>query len=334
MQNRFFKLKVNAWGLLSAAGTLICIITICGFLGRFNWLLDETSHFRVQYAALLLILAVAYAVGRKFKLGLVFICFALVNASVVLPYCFTGRNVGHFANSTKFRIVLINVHTENQRYALVETFIRQNAPDVLVLEEVNDLWMQHLGPLHDFLPYSCEQSQSDNFGIALFSKLPLTNALIRSFGAAGVPSVSAEVEICGRRVLLIGTHPLPPGSAANTHLRDEQLAAVAEFVMARQMPTILVGDLNTTPWSSSFREFQHKSRLADSARGFGYQPTWPTMLLPMLIPLDHCLVSSELQIINRRRGVNVGSDHFPLVVEIGIPRPANPQLDSQQPATP
>lgn len=323
MPSQFFKLKMSPWGLLSVAGALVCILTICGFFGRFYWLLDETVHFRAQYAVLLLAVAVAYVVARKFKPALVFVCFAIVNAAVVLPYCLAGRGVVGPVDS-KIRVVLINVHTENRQYNLVENFIRQSNPDMLVLEEVNDLWIQHLAGLRDSLPYSRVEPQSDNFGIALFSKLPLTNVEIHTFGPAGVPSVSAEVEIGGRRVVLVGTHPLPPGNADTTRQRDEQLADVAQFALGRQNSMIVVGDLNTTPWSDSFRKFLKKSGLTDSVRGFGYQPTWPAGLPPMLIPLDHCLVSPDLQIISRRRGVDVGSDHYPLVVEIGIPRPARP----------
>jgi endonuclease/exonuclease/phosphatase (EEP) superfamily protein YafD len=318
MKSRFFKFELDAWGLWSAAGTLLCTFTMCGFLGRLFWLLDETAHFRVQYCLLLLALALIHFAGRKFKPALIFIGFAMINVVVVVPYCFAGRTVAPITNS-KIRIILINVHTENQRYDLVEKYIRQNDPDVVVLEEVNDLWMGHLQGLQGSLAYSCAQPQSDNFGIALFSKVYLANAQMRTFGSAEVPSVSAEIEIGGKRILLIGTHPLPPSSADTTHLRDEQLVAVAQFVSARQMPTIVVGDLNTTPWADSFRRFLKESKLTDSIHGFGYQPTWPTMLPPMLIPLDHCLVSSNLYVVERKRGPNVGSDHYPILVEVGIP---------------
>lgn len=300
-------------------GALTCVSAVCGFLGNFYWILDLTSHFRVQYVTVLITLAVVFAVGRKFKPTLVFVCFAIVNLAVVLPYCLTGRNVVRPADS-KIRVVLINVHTENQQYHLVENFVQQSNPDVLLLEEVDDSWMRRLEGLRDLLPYFYSEPRSDNFGIALFSKLPLTNAGIHYLGDAEVPSVSAEIEIGGRHVLFVGTHPLPPGSTDNTRLRNEQLAAVAGFVLDQQNSVILAGDLNTTPWSGSFRKFLKKSKLTDSARGFGYQPTWPAGLLPLLIPLDHCLISSDLRVISRKRGAYVGSDHFPLVVEIGIPR--------------
>jgi endonuclease/exonuclease/phosphatase (EEP) superfamily protein YafD len=39
------------------------------------------------------------------------------------------------------------------------------------------------------------------------------------------------------------------------------------------------------------------------------------------IPLDHCLVSPELAVVDRRRGPHVGSDHLPLLIEIQLPRP-------------
>ena len=264
-------------------------------------------------------LAAAFAVARRFKPAAVYVLCAIVNLAVVLPYCLSGRNEVPKAD-LRIRVVLINVHTENHQYGLLENFVRESRPDVLILEEVNDTWMQHLGSLHDLLPNSFSEPQADNFGIALFSKRSLTNAEIRYFGTAGVPSVCAETSIGGRRVILIGTHPLPPGSADNTRLRDDELAAVAEFALGQRESVILAGDLNTTPWSYSFRKFLKESKLTDGARGFGYQPTWPAGLLPLLIPLDHCLVSSDLRVVNYERGPYVGSDHYPLVVDIGVPR--------------
>jgi endonuclease/exonuclease/phosphatase (EEP) superfamily protein YafD len=37
------------------------------------------------------------------------------------------------------------------------------------------------------------------------------------------------------------------------------------------------------------------------------------------IPLDHCLVSSGLDVLDKRLGPQVGSDHLPVVIELQIP---------------
>jgi endonuclease/exonuclease/phosphatase (EEP) superfamily protein YafD len=305
--------------LLAAAGALACAFTVSGFLGFACWVFDETSHFRMQYALALVALAAIFAAGRRFKPSAIFAGFAIVNLAVVVPYCFLGPAVKR-SNALTIRLLQINVRTENHQYDLVKNFIRQAGPDVLIVEEVDESWIQQLESLRDILPAACSAPRDDNFGIALFSRLPLTNASIRYFGTADVPSVTAELNLEGTRVLLLGSHPLPPGSAENARLRNEQLEALAEFVAAQTGPLILVGDLNTTPWSSSFRSFVRKSRLVDSGRGFGYQTTWPAGFGFLGIQLDHCLTTRDFRVVDRKKGPVIGSDHQPLLVELQFSR--------------
>jgi endonuclease/exonuclease/phosphatase (EEP) superfamily protein YafD len=81
---------------------------------------------------------------------------------------------------------------------------------------------------------------------------------------------------------------------------------------------VLLGDLNTTSWSPHFRDLINTAGLKDSRAGFGIQPTWPAGTPPLWIPLDHCLVSPEIKVHDRRVGPNVGSDHFPVIVEFSL----------------
>jgi endonuclease/exonuclease/phosphatase (EEP) superfamily protein YafD len=56
--------------------------------------------------------------------------------------------------------------------------------------------------------------------------------------------------------------------------------------------------------------------LRDTRAGFGIQASWPTQIPPLGIPLDHCLVSPELVVLDRRLGPAVGSDHRPVILEL------------------
>lgn len=40
----------------------------------------------------------------------------------------------------------------------------------------------------------------------------------------------------------------------------------------------------------------------------------------MSIPIDHCLHSPDITVINRRVGSDVGSDHYPLIIDFSINR--------------
>ncbi|MBE0545695.1 MAG: endonuclease/exonuclease/phosphatase family protein [Verrucomicrobia bacterium] len=314
---KFFRLKVNFEGLLTAAGGLLCLLTLTAFLGRIWWGFDLTTHFRFQYLAGLLLLAIGFAIKRKLTVAGVFSVFAILNGAVVVPYCFTGRAAVPAAGQT-LRVLLLNVDTENRRYDLVENLIRECDPDLVVLLEVNHEWMNRLDAVLTRYPHVCQEPREDNFGIALLSKLPLENAEIVELGEAEVPSVTAEFRFADRTLRILGTHPLPPANRENSRLRNQQLEAIPEFLAARGGSVILLGDLNVTPWSPHFQKLLRGTGLKDSARGFGWQTTWPASLYPLRIAIDHCLLSQDLRVVGRSVGSKVGSDHLPLVVELAV----------------
>jgi len=311
----FFRLKIQPWGLIAIAGVLACLCTLTGFIGQVWWIFDLTSHFRVQYAFGLLLIACAFASARKFKPALIFGGFAALNCAIVVSHGWFGRATAKSTGQT-LRVMLINVHTENQRYDLVKACIRENNPDLVVLEEVNDRWLTQLAGLNDTYPHSCEEPREDNFGILLLSKLPLENPEIVYLGEAEVPSVTAMIKFGNNGLTILGTHPLPPGSQENTFLRNGQLSTIPKFLNGRKGSVVLLGDLNTTPWSHCFQRLLRETGLSDSSRGFGLQVSWPANLFPLRIPIDHCLLTPDLIVVNRWIASDVGSDHFPLVVEI------------------
>jgi endonuclease/exonuclease/phosphatase (EEP) superfamily protein YafD len=70
----------------------------------------------------------------------------------------------------------------------------------------------------------------------------------------------------------------------------------------------VVGDLNASPWSHSFRSLAD-SDLINSLNGFGLQASWPAVLGPFGVPIDHLLHSAELTTVSREIGPSLGSEH-------------------------
>jgi endonuclease/exonuclease/phosphatase family metal-dependent hydrolase len=50
----------------------------------------------------------------------------------------------------------------------------------------------------------------------------------------------------------------------------------------------------------------------------GLQWSWPVGLWPLALPIDHCLVSEKVEVVDRWMGPDVGSDHYPLVVDVRL----------------
>ena len=167
-------------------------------------------------------------------------------------------------------------------------------------------------------PFSITEPLEDSFGISLYSRFLLTNVQIRYIGPANLPSVIADVALQNKDLTIIGTHTLPPISANFASMRNQQLKELALVTSAYNKPFILAGDLNITSWSPYFHDLIKESGLHDTQKGFGIQPTWPTMFPPIGITIDHCLVSSDITIINRKSGPHLGSDHRPIIIDFSI----------------
>ncbi|RKX36762.1 MAG: endonuclease/exonuclease/phosphatase family protein, partial [Verrucomicrobia bacterium] len=188
----------------------------------------------------------------------------------------------------------------------------------LLLEEVTPKWANELAALDSDYPHRIAEPQEGCFGIMLLSKVPLEHGKVVEIGTAGVPSILAEAHFPQGVVSIIGTHPLPPIGAEYSNHRNMQLIDLPYIVMKQKYPVLLIGDLNTSPFSYWFRRVVSESGLKNSMKGFGFQPTWPRNNRLLRIPLDHVLHSPEITIHNRMVGGNVGSDHFPVIVDFSV----------------
>jgi endonuclease/exonuclease/phosphatase (EEP) superfamily protein YafD len=310
---------VSLNGLLTAAGALACIATLAAMGGRFHWLLDLCSHFPVQCAIFLFLAGVVLGFRRKRAVCAIFLVFALWNAAKLFPQVLSA-NGPEPSPAVQLKTLLINVQTDNKKFAKVKDLVRARNPDLVVFEEVNDEWMSQLEPLRAAFPHVVAEPREDNFGIVLFSRLPLRDAKVTYFGDAGVPSIVARVATSAGEVVVFATHPLPPVGAEHFNLRNDQLQRIAEYLRTVSGPAILLGDLNTSPWSFHFKRFVQVSALVDTSRGQGWQPTWPVIMPLLFVPIDHALCTKDIVVLSRETGANIGSDHYPLVVTFGIAR--------------
>ena len=262
-------------------------------------------------------LAIAHLAVRRRRSALMFAAFALTNLATILPL-YQPDTVDVRAPVTRLRVMLSNVYAENERFDLVLDAVDRYAPDVLVVEEVRPVWAQHLAALASVYPHAVAEPREDNFGIGLYSRHTLTEPTVLHLGEAGIPSIAAEVQIGATSLYVVATHPVPPAGGWYSGVRNDQLEKIARHLRNAPRPAILIGDLNVTPWSSYFSRLLRDADLRDSMKGYGPQLTWPVDLWPARIPLDHCLYSSGVRVIDRRVGPFVGSDHYPIIVDLEV----------------
>jgi endonuclease/exonuclease/phosphatase (EEP) superfamily protein YafD len=314
---QFKQLRLRVGNLVEAAAALAAVGTLVAFGGRWWWVLELFSHFRMHYLAGLVVGVACCAKLKRWRLAAVFGASAAINLALIVPL-YLPANV-EVAKGRDVRLMLANVHVHNRDHETFLRLVRDESPDVIVVLEVSGAWLEALESLAVDYPHRISRPREDSFGIALLSRLPTEQLKVREIGSAEVPSVVAQID-CGDGVVLqlVGTHPLPPVSGEYADLRNEQLRDVGEFVAKLPRPTVLAGDCNATSWSPVFRDLVAASRLGDSRRGFGIQPTWPGTLATVGIPIDHVLVSSDIAIVDRRVLADIGSDHRPVAIDLRV----------------
>jgi endonuclease/exonuclease/phosphatase (EEP) superfamily protein YafD len=270
-------------------------------------------------------------------LSLVFLAFfAGLNLVCVAPYYLTPKPEIS-ANATQLKLLHINVFGKtNQNPQAVISLIRTEKPDVLDLVEYTEQWQRRLESTGIFKAYPYRVAGRGH--IALYSKRPLKNARLTYAGIqkiANQANIIAQITLDHQPVTLLVAHPASPIMPSHLQWLKESFNTWTQERKALGRNLLIVGDLNTSPWSQEFHTLTQNTGLRDSQLGYGIQPSWP-MLLPffgirtepnwltqlLLIPIDHVLVSDRIQIVSRRTGPFVGSDHLPVIVEFALGKPS------------
>jgi endonuclease/exonuclease/phosphatase (EEP) superfamily protein YafD len=191
--------------------------------------------------------------------------------------------------------------------------------------------MDALAPLRESHPHVVERVQDNYYGMALFSRLPLEGSEIRYLVDPEIPSMRTTLRLRdGAAVTLYALHPKPPEPLRNQDSapRDAELVLVAKEVAARAgAPTVVCGDLNDVAWSDTTRIFLRLSGLLDPRVGRGLFNTFDAGNPLFRFPLDHVFHSNHFRLFGLRRLDKVGSDHFPVLVELNL----EPDAPAEQP---
>lgn len=314
----FFHLKINPWGLTLAVGTVAGAITVAAYLGAWWWVFEVASNYHLQCGVVLGTLSIVCFVGRKHLPGLLFLLLAAVNGIEIYPLYKAAPPVVVRQGAPKLRCILLNVKGANIGKGSIPDYIRGTRADVVVLTDVDEAWETVIQAMSKDYPNIITVPREDGYGVGLLSRLPMRAAQAFNAGEQLVPTVYGIVRCGDRQLLVLGTRFLPPAGTDDHWSRIEHMKGIVEGFSDPKYRVILLGDLNVTHWSPYFKEFAKVGRLVDSAQGFGIQPTWPVKGFPMQIPIDHCLVSPCFKVLNRTLGPNIGSDHYPLIVDLEV----------------
>ncbi|MDJ0949610.1 MAG: endonuclease/exonuclease/phosphatase family protein [Alphaproteobacteria bacterium] len=309
---------------LYGIGALLVLGTVAGTLEDLSWVLALAVHFRPHLAFAGLCLVLLALAGRRW--GLLAIALALVagNAVPLIPY-FRSSDGAVAATGPQVRVIgfnLRNVHTDIEAF---RRFIIRTEPDIVLLTELPPDPTGLYEAIADRLPYRVIDRHVSIFDVVLLSRLKPVHWRMDRSVSRFLPVLSAD--LCDqsrdgaepRCLRLLGLHAARPFGRGSAWQRAQLEAAAKMASEPSDYPTLLLGDLNLTPWSASFSRLLARTGLRDSAVGHGLQATWPYGLPLIGLPIDHILVSPELSVRDRRLGPRLGSDHLPVIADLALP---------------
>lgn len=243
----------------------------------------------------------------------------------ILPYTPLFRKEVKWAPHTidndlqRLTILTANVLANNRNAETLLGLIKEHQPDVVVTLESDRWWQQQLDGLQSTYPYSVKCPLENRYGMHVYSRLPLHDAVIQYLVEPDVPSIHGAVELrSGDRVEMHFLHPTPPSPTEeeSSAERDAELLVVAKNIAGTSNPIIVTGDLNDVAWSETTRLFRKISGLLDPRVGRGMLNTFHANYPFMRWPLDHVFHSAHFTLLKLKRLPAFGSDHFPVLISL------------------
>lgn len=303
------------WRLVNLFVLLTGVMVTATFIFGRWWPLENLGSFRVQYFWLFTLFALIYWIARRLPAAIALTLLAVANAATFVPLYFGGD---HPAGDPELRVMYLNVLADNIHYDKFFAAVEAEDPDIVVVAETSSAWVKQLETLKAEYPYHYIDPHLGVFGMAIFSRIEPIEQKAEYWGTRGFPSMVGRYNIDGQPLTLIGLHVVPALSPDRVVCRDVHLAQMATAINNTQDHVLLIGDLNLTGDAPTLRAFRHKTGLRDSRDGFGIQPSWWLLTRLVAIPIDHCLVSEDIAIHDRRLGPRIGSDHRPVTVDVSF----------------
>lgn len=308
--------KARLWRWLSCLSLLLIVATFLAWAGRAVWPFALIEHFRLQLALGCVAALAGATVSRRWATTSALLACLAINAGVMLsasPALF-GVKEAKSADTRQVRLMTFNIYRFNERFAEFESFVRDERPDVIFLQELTPAWARNIGGLSDLYPHRLVAAMENYSGAAILSRFPLRRERDVWDERINLRLLMAQVKINQGWLNLATTHLRAPWTPAHLTQQEQQVEKVASVLAGESCPMVLAGDFNATPWSRIMEMIQAATKLQKTA-------AWPAATFPhwgggLGIPIDSFLFSNSLVIDRLGAGPSFGSDHRSLLAAL------------------
>ncbi len=300
-------------GLVVSFSILTICVYIISYLSYFNWVFELFSNFRMYYLYISLLFVITHLYFKQRYLLSIHLVFIIAIILEIAPFLSVGSQL---SSNNDIKIISANILSQNNEKQLVLDWLVHEDADVVFLMEITPEWDESLGKLDSIYPHHLTVPRLDNFGLALYSKVPLNESRILERPFQRIPSIITKLKFEHQEYTFIGAHPEPPLGPMSFKERNKHLERLNELVHIYPGPTIIAGDFNCSSFSWNLKRLTQNTNLKDSRLGKGLQNSWSATLPFFRFAIDHCFVTDDIQISSRNIGPANGSDHYPIILHI------------------
>ncbi|MDA0998689.1 MAG: hypothetical protein O2944_10840 [Proteobacteria bacterium] len=307
---------------LAARTGLVLLATamLLAEFGAYAWWCDLFSHFRMHYLFAALCIAVVALLAFWRRIAALALFLAAINGVTVGD---STMAMDEGIGEPILRIVSHNLRAPADRPSKSFAQILALKPDIAIMLEYLDGWDSQAKALFEAYPYRASTPSwlpdgGVHHRIVVVSKIPIRsaqslqppNGLPRPFG------IRFEVDVAGQPLAIYAVHLVKVVTPGEVRQRRFEHAMIHDWLRREPRPArvAVIGDMNATPYSAIFKSAFPTDGSLKRAGGWP-AATWPALLGPLGIPIDHLMVGADLAARADTVGSG-GSDHRALWAEV------------------
>lgn len=286
-----------------------------GFLSFLHPVFDALTHFRVYLlGTFLFLLCILLIIHTHYRRSLLFLLLLVLSYMIMITLPFNpSEKYSVLQNKKSLTLMQFNLNFRNEEMQKFADFIHHEKIELITLQEVTTKHKIFLKSLKKTYPYQAHCKFTGVGDVAILSVYPFVKDKGKCIKTQGF--VWKQIRIQDKNINIASLHlhwPFP-------YHQEAQVQKITKVLEQLNTMTIIAGDFNAVSWSHSTHQISQAShtqcisglRWTLNLRKFPFFPQ-------LKLPIDHILISPEIEVESIEVSKSLGSDHLPLLIKLRI----------------
>lgn len=281
-----------------------------------GWVVAAADSLRIPYAVFLVVFVTFFFIRNNSALAMAGGIALLILAPGIWPYFKTSGELPSVIKAEKnevvdadFTVLHFNVKENNKQIATVAEAALSSNADIVSMQELKESSFTIVDPLmREKYPYVLSDLNYPGFGMAVYAKHPiLAEAVISSHD---FPLLTGIIIIKTDTLHFIAATTSTPTNDRDFQAQVKQFKFIGEEANKVNGALIVMGDMNSVPWSEQVTTLLSNTKLKDSRKDLS--ATYPAQS-PLQIPIDYIFHSQDLTCLKFNTQGGTTSNHLGII---------------------